>query len=215
MADKFCPSCKEVKSTMLFGVLRKTKDGLNCYCKQCRCDKENSSRLKDVEGYNTKQRERRAENVAAVNERQRKYRADNVNLYKKSARKFYSANRDKVLAACKSYYEATKPDRLAAQKEWKKKNPYAKNASCAKRYASKKNATPPWADSKEINAWYKDAQIFRAAGWDVQVDHIVPLRSNIVCGLHVQDNLQLLSSAKNQLKNNRFWPNMPDESLRG
>jgi hypothetical protein len=47
-----------------------------------------------------------------------------------------------------------------------------------------------------------------AAGRGVDVDHLVPLRSPVVCGLHCEANLQLLSSVENIRKGNRYWPDM-------
>jgi hypothetical protein len=41
------------------------------------------------------------------------------------------------------------------------------------------------------------------------VDHIVPLVSKFVCGLHCEANLQLLPGPENQRKGNRVWPDMP------
>lgn len=40
----------------------------------------------------------------------------------------------------------------------------------------------------------------------LEVDHIVPLIHPKVCGLHVWDNLQLLTSLQNRRKGNSFDP---------
>lgn len=67
-----------------------------------------------------------------------------------------------------------------------------------------KHVRPVWAgDTVTI---YKVARIY-----GVTVDHIVPLRHPLVCGLHVQDNLQLSTERFNKIKGNRFWPDMPDD----
>jgi hypothetical protein len=53
---------------------------------------------------------------------------------------------------------------------------------------------------------YQLATIFNRTGMNLQVDHIVPLQSDLVCGLHCEANLQLLPASDNISKGNRHWP---------
>ena len=74
----------------------------------------------------------------------------------------------------------------------------------SRRRAVAKEATPAWADQMAVAAIYQ-----RASELGLQVDHIVPLSHPLVCGLHVESNLQIISAQENQAKGNRFWPDMP------
>ena len=46
-------------------------------------------------------------------------------------------------------------------------------------------------------------------GFKWEVDHIVPLQSKLVCGLHVHNNLQVITALENIKKHNKVWPDMP------
>lgn len=76
------------------------------------------------------------------------------------------------------------------------------------RKAQQLKAVPAWANIKAIRKMYQQARL-----QDKTVDHIVPLISPYVCGLHCEDNLQLLSGEENSKKSNRHWPDMFPQHL--
>lgn len=79
----------------------------------------------------------------------------------------------------------------------------------AQRRASLINATPAWADHAEIAKIYESAERIEAeTGIEHHVDHIVPLVSKKVCGLHCEANLRALPAVDNISKGNRHWPDM-------
>ena len=71
---------------------------------------------------------------------------------------------------------------------------------------------PAWANRFYIAEAYRLARIRTAAtGIKHVVDHIVPLQSPLVCGLHVEANLQVIPESINASKGNRWWKDMPEE----
>lgn len=119
--------------------------------------------------------------------------------------------------------------RLAAHKakaaKWRKEHPGANAKSVAAWYrahpdktavyrATKLRAAPTWANQFFIQEAYALARLRteqKTGGHDKwHVDHIVPLRSKIVSGLHVESNLQVIPAVHNQSKGNRYWPDMPE-----
>ena len=71
-------------------------------------------------------------------------------------------------------------------------------------------AAPKWLSKeqlKEIEDIYKLAKCFSlATGRSYHVDHIVPINSDTVCGLHVPANLQILEATDNLTKYNKYCP---------
>lgn len=94
-------------------------------------------------------------------------------------------------------------------KSYTRSRPEKENAKLARRRATKKLACVPWADRERVDWFYAEAQrLTKSTGMEYHVDHIVPLTSRLVCGLHNEFNLQLLPALDNLRKHNRYWPGM-------
>jgi len=97
--------------------------------------------------------------------------------------------------------------RCEAQAKWRKDHAGKWNAICAEHWASKLQATPAWANRGSIAAIYAEAdRLTKETGEPWHVDHVVPLRSKLVCGLHVEANLRVMPGTENMKKGNRHWP---------
>lgn len=142
---------------------------------------------------------------------------------KKKVTDWQKKNPDRVKQLYSEYYERNRDKVDAKRAEWRDQNKekvsqYVKKASrtyyhnnkqthfalSAKRRAAKKQAIPPWAELDIIRQLYAKASEF-----GFEVDHVVPLQSDLVCGLHCWHNLQLLDPTLNRSKGNREWVDMP------
>ena len=164
------------------------------------------------------QRERyrkwRAANPESARESTRRWRAANPGAETEAKRKWREDNYEKVLQANKAYRErqGEKLKELDRQRnaEWRQQNKGKRRANHAHRKATIIRATPKWADPQRMAEFYAAADFLgMVTGEWHHVDHIVPLRSRKVCGLHCEQNLQVLPAVANMRKSNRHWPDMP------
>lgn len=121
--------------------------------------------------------------------------------------KAWFRNNREYLVEWKREWYVRKPEMKARAKQrtdaYYRKNPHLFRANGARREAAQLQATPAWADRAAIARIYSEAlRLTRATGVPHEVDHIVPLRSKVVCGLHCEENLQILTKAANRQKSN-------------
>jgi len=132
---------------------------------------------------------------------------------------WYQQNKEKHLASGKQQYQKNRKQRQEKWRKWREKNlQYDKERNfrygqkqkdvvrrkAARRRANKKTQTPAWADIEKINHIYKQCPE------GCHVDHIYPLKSDYLCGLHVENNLQIIPVSENIRKGNRVWPGQLD-----
>lgn len=122
----------------------------------------------------------------------------------------YIKNAEKIRAATRRWEKANPEKVNASKRKWEKNNPGICNEKTARRFAAKRRATPKWANQFLMEEVYDLAvRRTKTTGFKWNVDHIVPLNSSVVCGLHVENNLQVIPKVVNCSKSNRYWPDMP------
>lgn len=123
---------------------------------------------------------------------------------KEAKRRYYERNKELVIARA-----AARPveERRRLKKRWRTDNPLYVLSNNKNRRRKHRQATPPWLTKKqksEMRELYKIAMTMtKITGIQYVVDHIHPLRSEVLCGLHVPWNLQVLTQEENLAKSNK------------
>ena len=90
--------------------------------------------------------------------------------------------------------------------EYRKSNVGKCNAWSKQKKLRKSQRCPAWADMQVIRDIYvKCAKIQEETGIPHHVDHVIPLSGKYISGLHVPENLQILTASENCSKSNK-WP---------
>lgn len=104
---------------------------------------------------------------------------------------------------------AEQPEQIrAAKKLYAQRNRAVLNAAAARRKAAKLKRTPKWLtqfDKLKIKCIYSIAAMLTRVNKEPwHVDHIVPLQGDLVSGLHVPSNLQVMRGVENIRKHKKF-----------
>lgn len=173
---------------------------------------ERKSYYKNIEANRARKREAAKRRNAKDPEKWRKYArehhvrtADRNNALRR-ARRAKAAGREPGTPRPKVIRTPEEKKQLSASQysRWSKANTHMTAAIVARRRARKLMATPTWANNAAIKALYAEAaRLSSETGTPYEVDHYYPLTSNIVCGLHCEDNLRVITAEENMRKRNK------------
>ena len=200
---KACTKCGIPKPLLDFPKAKDMRDGRNSWCREC-AGRLNSQWSKNYRSTNA------GREVFRLNkEKARRRKGVPPRLHHAHVQAYYRAMR-----APKAKHQAhvllrTRLLKRAERIAQKSQSPDHRRR-VKKRCGSSKQI-PKWANMKAIDAIYAEAaRIAKETGVEVEVDHIVPLKSKLVCGLHCEANLWVLPKWVNQEKSNKVWPDMPE-----
>ena len=198
--NKRCCRCGiEYSATAeFFSRCKRNRDGLTSQCKSCRSAMWKEQYAKNRDYYiaksaeSTRQRRLRADvreaERMASREAKRRLLEDPLQRekHRQRTREWFTNNRERV-------------NQLPSRSK-------AIRAHYTSLYnAAELRATPAWADVKAIAEFYREAQRkTEETGIPHEVDHIVPLRHKQASGLHVPENLRVVTRSVNCSKSNRF-----------
>lgn len=212
---KTCYACKQEFNLDFFFKNSQTSDGLASACKTCSKQKTKAVEAKrkaaGLGRLNPETEARRKERRKAAydaNPEKHRERAK-ANRIKHAGKPYMDTSTLKARrpeyyrAYARSYYHLNKDSIGPRNREL-----------VMRRYMLKEQATPSWADRESVMAFYREAaRLTLSTGVEHQVDHIVPLVSKLVCGLHTHTNMQILIKSDNVKKGNRKWPGHPNPEL--
>ena len=124
---------------------------------------------------------------------------------KEAGRRYYERNKEFVLARASA---RTPEAKQAYRNKHKELNPELYKALTSVRKRRHRDATPKWITAEQklaMRELYLHAQKLTAmTGERYVVDHIIPLISPEVCGLHVPWNLRVITQEENLKKSNKL-----------
>ncbi|HCI1950464.1 TPA: hypothetical protein NOE94_003118 [Pseudomonas aeruginosa] len=202
---KRCTGCGEHLPQSCFYKNRSKSDGLATECKSCDKSRLANRYKNNREAEQVKRKENYQANIQRYKERARAWERNNPDRKRLLRAKYRERNREKISEFSKRDWALHNEKRLSKKKEYRAMHPEKVAALVRKRQARKINATPKWADMEVVEGFYAEARRRTIeTGIAHHVDHIYPLQSPIVCGLHNEFNLRVIPARENQSKSNKL-----------
>lgn len=179
---------------------------------RCCVDCQEAWRIENKETQLEYFKNRYEENKSVILVKAKEYRDQNKEIISLKHKKYHEQNREKIIARVKKFCEENKKHVALYQKNYRAANKSSMRVRSSERRARQKNATVNWANAIKIKQVYEECEKKNeSTGIEHHVDHIVPLTHKLVCGLHNEFNLQVLTKKENLTKKNCYWPDMPDD----
>lgn len=139
--------------------------------------------------------------VSCEKQRKDNWRHQNKEHHNNKSKEWVRNNPEKRKEIVEAYKLVNPDAGKQARAAWRKENKDKVNYSTAKRRKRIQAATP------NLNEWdeFYMQELYHIAGLrNLEVDHIIPLIHEKVCGLHCPNNLQLLTKSENSSKGNKW-----------
>ena len=207
-----CTACLGYFPWEMFSVDRNNPRGRKATCKTCSSAAHKEWRDENIDLARALTEDWVKRNIDKVQATAREYaktkrEALGLKEYSRREKAYRVANPEKIVLRTKLHYAKNKDKLLAKTRLDRARRPEAYAAYDAVKRAKRANGFCAWADQDAIKAIYALCKaLSTAAGTPYHVDHIVPLVSKKVQGLHVETNLRIITGKDNLLKNNKFDP---------
>lgn len=218
---KKCSVCLEVKDEENFPLNGKYR---RHQCKECWREYKNSYRAKNKDHVNEVKTLWKQKNPDKVKQHNKTFYENHKERCLDYSRTWARLNRDKRRKICLDHYHRNSDKYSLYSQEYNRNNREKLNLAARRRYQANpgkdiskvttrkrtlKSAQPKWANTFFIEEIYHLAKIrSEVTGVKWHVDHIVPLKSDKVSGLHCEANLQVITQKDNCSKGNKYWPDM-------
>lgn len=187
MIERACNRCRVVKSIELLPKCSANgKQGVKGECKQCSSERRKEHYAKNRERELAKHVAYREENLEELRRKRREYQAGWVQ---------------------RNYEVYIEKNRLYDWMKRASRDAHFLESSINRskfRRATTKAATPMWTDLSKIREIYREARrLTQETGVKHEVDHIIPIQGRLVTGLHVPENLRVVTKVENRRKGNK------------